>query len=316
MQPTHVFTLANRTMKKSLLAVASVMLSFGVLLGSAPAAALTVEGIWDADTNSFIFYDSNLGSGTEIFGTLGRTDYGWYQLQIQTNSISLYPKNFASYAYSPGYYSFSQVKGPSQFGYSYAMYSGYFDEHPIHAPIGGEFSWTEFDEHGRIAGNAYYGILPEMENWNNPVVVYGHLFYYYSQPGMAMPIIPEDYILGTTSLSVYDIYYMVLENFPETSLFSGYGIFDFQNSFVTFAEGDSLSLSEILRDTRSKSYRFIDGNIDLSWGQSGIRGEADFNREIVGISLAYNLPAIPEPETWAMLLAGLGIVGAVTRKQA
>jgi hypothetical protein len=31
--------------------------------------------------------------------------------------------------------------------------------------------------------------------------------------------------------------------------------------------------------------------------------------------LAYSLPAVPEPETYAMLLAGLGLVGAVARRR-
>ncbi|MDR2015281.1 MAG: DVUA0089 family protein [Azoarcus sp.] len=39
------------------------------------------------------------------------------------------------------------------------------------------------------------------------------------------------------------------------------------------------------------------------------RGHGEWNVFIQGVS------AVPEPETWAMLLAGLGIMGAVTRRQ-
>jgi hypothetical protein len=39
------------------------------------------------------------------------------------------------------------------------------------------------------------------------------------------------------------------------------------------------------------------------------------NSFVPRITLAYNLAPVPEPETWAMLLTGLGIVGAVVRKR-
>jgi hypothetical protein len=35
----------------------------------------------------------------------------------------------------------------------------------------------------------------------------------------------------------------------------------------------------------------------------------------VGLSATIQVSYVPEPETWAMLLAGLGIVGALARRQ-
>jgi len=103
---------------------------------------------------------------------------------------------------------------------------------------------------------------------------------------------------------------------------SGYGIFDFEKTLV-FYEGEvaGIALSEILAGNIDgerlvyllTTHSFLeDRNITMIW---------ESNRKITGITLAYSeisgssTPSIPEPETWAMLLAGLGIVGAVTRRR-
>jgi hypothetical protein len=64
MQLGHVFTLANRSMKKPLLAAASV--AFSVLVASSSASAfaetVTTEGVWNEDEHQFEFYDSRLNN--------------------------------------------------------------------------------------------------------------------------------------------------------------------------------------------------------------------------------------------------------------
>ncbi|MDR2924523.1 MAG: PEP-CTERM sorting domain-containing protein [Azoarcus sp.] len=45
-------------------------------------------------------------------------------------------------------------------------------------------------------------------------------------------------------------------------------------------------------------------------------GDSDFNDIIIGINnVTYQAAAVPEPEAYAMLLAGLGLIGAVARRR-
>jgi len=86
-----------------------------------------------------------------------------------------------------------------------------------------------------------------------------------------------------------------------------YDIFDFENSVVRYSDGDSQTLAQIIADS---SYVRVYDNIFITW-ELGWQGQN--GREITDISLAYT---VPEPETWAMLLAGLGLVTGVTRRRA
>ncbi|MDR2093011.1 MAG: PEPxxWA-CTERM sorting domain-containing protein [Azoarcus sp.] len=59
------------------------------------------------------------------------------------------------------------------------------------------------------------------------------------------------------------------------------------------------------------------------WGGGGLNPATtwffDVSAEITTIkggSIAYSVTSVPEPETWAMLLAGLGIMGATARRRA
>jgi len=98
---------------------------------------------------------------------------------------------------------------------------------------------------------------------------------------------------------------------------STFGIFDFENSFVYYAgETEGVSLAHVFAQFFAPGQPVSpgvavvmlpqEGNFGISWADE---------REIVAISLTYHLGPIPEPETWAMLLAGLGIVGVITRRR-
>ena len=95
---------------------------------------------------------------------------------------------------------------------------------------------------------------------------------------------------------------------------SGIGIFDFEQSYIKGGGGTVAGVlagaSPFLISTDVSRNR-----LTIEWGVDGHFSSrpTDFYRAYGGV-LVYNLP-IPEPETWAMLLAGLGVVGAITRRQ-
>jgi len=94
---------------------------------------------------------------------------------------------------------------------------------------------------------------------------------------------------------------------PSLLIHPEYGIFDFGRSWVSYLGADGteyLTLAQI-RESGGDFSLLADGNISLSWSA---------NYRITGINFEYLNP-VPEPETWAMLLAGLGIVGATARRR-
>jgi len=90
--------------------------------------------------------------------------------------------------------------------------------------------------------------------------------------------------------------------------------FDLDNSFVYY--GGNLTIrgsdfgdeSESLAQILARGTATFDGvgNLNFSWFS---------DREVTGLTLAYTLTPVPEPETWAMLMAGLGIVGMSARRR-
>ena len=101
---------------------------------------------------------------------------------------------------------------------------------------------------------------------------------------------------------------------------SGVGIFDFEKSFVHYEDWSgivSVSLADILSSGMQGGYENWGFSFDTSNSNFSITWQGvpdDYGIMLVGVTLAYNLP-VPEPETWAMLLAGLGVVGAVARRR-
>lgn len=96
---------------------------------------------------------------------------------------------------------------------------------------------------------------------------------------------------------------------------SHYGIFDFEHSYIDYGNGSGpVSLAEIFKsglgaydDSYGGAY-FTGGAVDsITW-----LSDAPINSVFVTY---IPTTAVPEPETWGMLLAGLGLMGAVTRRR-
>jgi hypothetical protein len=92
---------------------------------------------------------------------------------------------------------------------------------------------------------------------------------------------------------------------------SRYGIFDFENSWIDY-EGDGLgpiSLAQLFEPGGyydRTSITFQGGNYDVS---------AQWNSAFPIASVTIAINPVPEPETWGMLLSGLGLMGLIARRR-
>jgi len=343
MQPGHVFTLANRSMKKPLLAAASVALSVGGLLGSAPAVAQTyasqstADAVWDRNVQwsngvqrYFYFQDSRLNrsdpyGGSPHFAELKQDICSWwcssspYFVDGSGGIADLRISYDARNPYIASYINSRDSDFYRRESFSYDSETFFRD---------GTFNYEYEDSFIRTGFGVYSSVEPDGTETRTL------RYYYYSGE------YSESYIYTVNTEDSYiKTYQHVLDGVKDFNPFdveekikskmkldllptSGVGIFDFENSFVYYAgENEGVSLAEMFADGGmgwGVSFAYSEGNIyhdslyyfgdfKLSWYTG--------TRVITGMTLAYNLAAIPEPETWAMLLAGLGIVGAVTRRQ-
>jgi len=247
MQLEHVFTLANRSMKKSLLAAASMALFLGVLFGSAPAFA-------DPTTNT-------LGTSRNT----GETDQ-WRVKYLGTSD-------------------------------NWEAARSYTD---------GVLDTTGYDEAKAVT--------------SNPAWVTGI-------PWISL----EQDTLGLSG------YYSYVTTINDTSITGLDPAISFSGLSINFAADDLLRafvINGVIYDgftaqTQATFDRyediFLPSGVNTLWNVGGdntveiivYNSEWYYGPNPTGLSvtLQASYAPIPEPEAWVMLLAGLGIVGAVTRKR-
>ena len=89
------------------------------------------------------------------------------------------------------------------------------------------------------------------------------------------------------------------------------GVFDLQNTVVHYLNGTDASLAQIAGDLNNTGNV---GNVTVSSNFLSAYWYSD--SPVTSLTFAYNtIPGVPEPETWAMLLAGLGVIGGVARRR-
>lgn len=124
---------------------------------------------------------------------------------------------------------------------------------------------------------------------------------------------------------------------PQDNISSGYNVINFpvnlgevgslgtifaSMALITYGEDGQRGTPDdtVLTSIDTSSPAFDQENLSLSWGQN-ISGPAYLliggatSGTLGGIYTGSIAAAIPEPETYAMLLAGLGLMGAVVRRR-
>jgi len=251
---------------------------------SSPAlAALTiVEGIPDGKGN-FYFYDSRLDSGDTGFAMLGDGGYYvGYGIQTYINpDNSFLIKDSYEYAYL-GAQAYTKRTSYSKYGTTpdFEAIEGIGCYGPPTWPTCyNYFTYTEYYETGqtKVFENIYDSIYSYTEYSENGEIVF--------QSSSSNNISSDD--LNARKKEVFSVHVI--------------GIFDFDNSFITYSDGSIFPLSAFTPWSGTGMYfvyhfEVIDGNItyfNLPSSSYYVHGS------VTGITLALNLP-IPEPETWAM----------------
>ncbi len=284
---------------KPLLTATALALSIAAVSSNALAATVTLSGVKD-EFGNFAFYDPMFNNGSDSFATL--TSNG-STFRFATN-VDYENSSIHSSTYNP------RIELADWF----VFYSGFYeDRYSYYLQFDGGDTYTQVlyaDHTGYLSvkresttGDGYYS----SEDYQYNPLFEPHYWHYWQQvSGAGISDAPFD---------VDELASTVWANYPT----SGYDFFDFQNSFVYYSDGTFLSFSDILGEGGFSSFTdplfyfyFAYGNIEIEWS-AAIPGRTRGLKTIDSVTLAIN--TIPEPETWAMLLAGLGIVSAVARRR-
>jgi hypothetical protein len=227
MQLGHVFTLANRLMKKPLLTAANVALSFGVLLGSAPAVAETVfvEGVWNG--NRLEFYDSRLNSSS-YFASLSFDDWNG------GNTFVYFRSNLPA----PNPILFNQIPEWKEYRY---FVNGFVAE-GIYDYSKSYYLW----EHSQ-------GIVSDSVR-----IEERHIRCFNSFPCNNNSYSVDGYVYESNDIYSYDPTFVETELLNSFSKFpySGDGVFDFEQSFIQYSDGSSQSIADSLRQGITRALNF------------------------------------------------------------
>jgi hypothetical protein len=96
-------------------------------------------------------------------------------------------------------------------------------------------------------------------------------------------------------------------------------VFDWAASWVEFDDGNRYSYQEIIDNPFAHNVSIAPTSnsftLQWNWDESPLGTSIPVHVQFVYTPLSALPPAVPEPETYAMLLAGLGLVGIVARRR-
>ena len=335
-------------MMKPLLTVATYAFSFAALLGSASAFAFeTTDAAWVDSAKYmpgfFVFKDSRLDSDSRNIRNIvmNQSTYGFAYLTEDFPSTKSYRYVFDTFLELNNPYVASDLLVREWQSYSVRNTGISFGYGRKENTKGG---YTHYNTESRYDTAPDGTLLYLAHEWFDYHQGQGH----YESEGYRYEH-PDNYNYSYSSYHSDDFTWNLDREFESVEPFdleevkskmhldlpvSGVSIFDFENSFVYYeGEVEGVSLAQIFANAEGNllSYRsvpcyfcvYMFADVDgerIAYKYSGTdyasyRLSWESDRKITGMTLAYNLAAVPESETWAMLLAGLGIVGVVTRKQ-
>ncbi|MDR2093264.1 MAG: PEPxxWA-CTERM sorting domain-containing protein [Azoarcus sp.] len=162
-----------------------------------------------------------------------------------------------------------------------------------------------------------------LDGWENPFSGDSVFGFRVSASGNPQPVFwptppaPVDGTVGITAFGAAN------DSLTDTTIVLGFTAtpnttytIDWSNSWLEDAGGAQISLAGI---TLTQADAALAAN---PWGGGGLDAGAAWYFDlpvsvfdITGGSIAYTVTSVPEPETWAMLLAGLGVMGATARRR-
>jgi hypothetical protein len=180
--------------------------------------------------------------------------------------------------------------------YTYGGYSLNVDgveQHNFHFDNGESFG-NYYVEGGYITSFSYQYVTLTGEQYNYSYIDSTYLSSYYDGGEGETLYSEEPFDFNPLLDAIWD------------PLLTGYGIFDFQKTAIHYADGSSVSMGAIIAGGNGNLQVHAYGDFEATWYSGS---------PISFITVAYGIPAVPEPETWAMLLAGLGLVGGIARRR-
>jgi len=283
-------------------------LALSVSLYGGVASAEIVYGVVDAeysDESRTLFDLSPVSDGSFPFEWYGGLQTEWIDGGYQ-NSISTSPL-FTQGEVDPVSYSYERHWYVNDVSYGSRHYEGSIRTE------NSEMSVDYYHENGVITSGYWYHEVNDPDTWSSevheatggtgwgdtglvdPDFTVTHTYY---------DAVSGDETITTGTLSSDG--FMALANgiYPDKR----YSIFDFENSFITYEGSDTpVSFADLLTSDDVSYFYFTGDRIDaLGWTSTA---------QVTSVSISYSLAPVPEPESWAMLLAGLGVMGVVARRR-
>ncbi len=292
MQLGHVFTLANCSMKKLLLAAASVALSVGVLLGSAPAVA----GAMVSGFDSYTLVDGSIPSSGLLHYLVDTPLSGDIGFDIR----------------------------PFDLGISVGPNKSFITEHSVELNIPVTNASSSGSGSNAPWSLSYvFNIFPPILSGGTSAFGGGTITYgtglYDERAAFGVNWVDMYPAAGTGWNSRARNSYQLIIVDRSQDAGRGYGDIDiiFNYDSIEWAGWSHLA-PYILRNVCNTG-RICDSRFSINeytqFRDMALHPYYSLNSDVLGRYIFEVRNPIPEPETYAMLLAGLGIVGTVTRRQ-